>query len=341
MTTKAAFITGANGFIGSAVARKFSSKGWTTYGLIRHQRSALELMRNEIIPIVGLASDVAQWISRLPPIDVIITCDEDLSNYISHHQSRLAMIKQICKHSATLGNSVKPLVIFSSGCKDYGTTPMHGEVNLAPHTETSPLNPPEILRPRTEAAIDMLQGHGSDFDCVVTRPTTLFGLSGSFYSHFFVLASKAKTENDGVLELPANPNSVLHGTHVEDVAAAYFSLATAPREVVRGQSYNISGHRYETLEEIVPAIDKSHGIKVKYREYQESDAETFGLYVLALFRFPQWVGSEKIRTQLGWADTKPLFHKGYEVYRKAYEAAISQDSQQVERLLGKRAAGTL
>lgn len=340
MDTKTVFITGANGFIGSAVARTFSSKGWTTYGLIRHERSALELMRNEVIPIIGLASDVNQWASNLPPIDVIVTCDEDLSNYVPHHQSRLAMIKNICKHSAALGSSVKPLVIFSSGCKDYGTTPMHGEVGLAPHTETSPLNPPDILRPRTEAATDMLLAHGADFDCVVTRPTTLFGLSGSYYSHFFVLAARAKAEWNGVLELPANPNSILHGAHVDDVAAAYLSLAMAPRDVVRGQSYNISGHRYETLAEIVPHIEESHGIKVKYREHQDSDADTFGLYALALFTFPQWVGSEKIRTEVGWADTKPLFHQGYEVYRKAYEAAISQDPEQVERLISKSTPGT-
>ncbi|EXJ73266.1 uncharacterized protein A1O5_03026 [Cladophialophora psammophila CBS 110553] len=340
MPSKTVFITGANGYIGSAVARAFSRDGWTTYGLIRSTRSGRGLMREEVIPIVGTATDASAIISDLPPVDVIITCDEDISSYVPHHQNRLSMIKQICRHSVAHGN-VKPLVIFSSGCKDYGMTPMHGEEGLEPHTENSPLNPPDLLRPRTKAAMDMLTTHVKDFDCVVTRPTTLYGCSGSYYSYFFSLAERAKKENGGVLELPADPNVILHGTHVEDVAAAYLTLATAPRQLVAGQVYNISGHRYETLSEIVPAIEKSHGIQVRFRDFRPQDEETFGLYVLSLFTFPQWVGSEKLRKDTGWVDKMPLFHQGYEVYRGAYEAAMSEDPEQVERMFGRKARGTL
>lgn len=341
MPRNTVFVTGANGFIGSAVARTFSQRGWTTYGLIRSERSALDLMRDEVIPIVGTADEASTFIPDLPAIDVIITCDEDIANYVSHHQRRLAMIKLLCKHSRAQKADAKPLVIFSSGCKDYGTTAMHGAAGLAPHTEMSPLLPPALLRPRTEAAVEMLTQHVEDFDCVVTRPTTLFGRSGSYYSHFFTLGERAKDEFGGVLELPASPDAILHGTHIDDVAAAYFALANAPRRLVAGQSYNISGHRYETLSEIVPAIEKSHGITIKYRERRAHDEKIFGLYILALFAFPQWVGSDKLRSELGWSDAKPLFHEEYELYRKAYDAAKARDPLQVERVMGKKAAGTL
>lgn len=335
------FITGANGFIGSAVAKIYSQQGWTTYGLIRSKRSALSLMRDEVIPIVAAAAEASTFVPSLPPVDVIITCDEDLSNYAVFQQARLSMIKQICQQSKTQKPDFKPLVIFSSGCKDYGMTPMHGEEGLAPHTETSPLNPPDLLRPRTDAATDMLTNHTEDFDCVVTRPTTLYGRSGSHYSHFFILADRAKAETGGVLELPASPNAILHGTHVDDIAAAYLALATAPRARVAGKSYNMSSHRYETLAEIVPAIEKSHGITVKFRNPQPDDVSSFGLYALALFMFPQWVGSETFRADLGWSDVKPLFHEGYDLYRNAYEAAKAHDSEQVERVKSRKAAAAV
>jgi nucleoside-diphosphate-sugar epimerase len=341
MVSRTVLVTGANGFIGSAVANKFSHQGWTTYGLVRRDTSALELMRNEIVPIVGTATDASTFVPTLPPIDVIITCDEDIPNYVSHHEHRLAMIKEICKHSKYQGSTSKPLVIFTSGCKDYGMTSMHGDPNLAPHTETSPMNPPELLRPRTNAALDMLTNHADDFDCVVTRPTTLYGRSGSYYSYFFSLCERAKEESDGVLELPADANAILHGTHIDDVAAAYLAIATAPHERVAGQSYNISGHRYETLAEILPVMEKSHGIKVVLRDARPEDMETFGLYVMALSSFPQWVGSDKIRADLGWVDVKPLFHEGYDLYRKAYEAAKMDESEHVRRVMGKKARGTL
>ncbi|KEF55849.1 uncharacterized protein A1O9_07429 [Exophiala aquamarina CBS 119918] len=341
MSRKTAFITGANGFIGSTVAKAFSQRGWLTYGLMRSDRSAMDLRRDEVIPIIGTAGDVASFMSILPAIDVIITCDEDLSNYIAHHQARLSMTKQLCKHSMAQRGGAKPLVIFSSGCKDYGTTPLHGEADLEAHTETSPLNPPDLLRPRTEAALDMLINHTGDFDCVVTRPTTLYGRSGSHYTYFFSLAEQAKQEWGGVLDLPANPNSILHGTHVDDVAAAYLALATAPRHLVAGQTFNISAHQYETLAQIARAIEKSHGITVTYRARRPSDDETFGLYVTALFNFSQWVGSQKIREDLGWRDEKPLFSQGYEVFRAAWDAARVRDPEQVARVMGRKDPGRL
>lgn len=340
MTAKTVFVTGANGFIGSTVAREFSRNGWTTYGLMRSERSVLDLRRDEVIPIAGIATDASAFIPSLPPVDVIVTCDEDLSHYVAHHQTRLTLIQQLSKVSRAERGS-RPLVIFSSGCKDYGMGLMHGADGLGPRTEDSALNPPDLLKPRTEAAVDMLTNHTVEFDCVVTRPTTLYGRSGSNYSYFFALAEQAKKENHGVLELPANPDAILHGTHVDDIASAYLALATAPRNLVAGQLYNISGHRYETLDEIIPAIEQSHGIKVKLREFRSEDEETLGLYVLALFTFPQWVGSEKLRKHTGWVDKKPLFHVGYEVYRKAYEAAISTDPEQVERVMKRKAPGTL
>jgi hypothetical protein len=56
----------------------------------------------------------------------------------------------------------------------------HGDPGLAPHTERSPLNFPLILAERANGALDMMK-YTDGFDCVVTRPTTLYGRSGSYY----------------------------------------------------------------------------------------------------------------------------------------------------------------
>lgn len=82
MAAKTVFVTGANGFVGSTVAREFSRNGWATYGLMRSERSVLDLRRDEVIPIVGTAKDASAFVTNLPPIDVIVTCDEDLSDYV-------------------------------------------------------------------------------------------------------------------------------------------------------------------------------------------------------------------------------------------------------------------
>lgn len=323
-------VTGANGTIGYAVCRAFTQAGWTTYGLVRSERSVPDLVREEIIPIVGTAADPSSFLASLPPIGVIVSCSEDITNYEAHFNDVLSMILRISQATRTR-TGTKPLVIFSSGCKDYGTTLRHGDPGLAPHTEESPLNPPALLKRRTQCALSMFE-HTNEFDAVVTRPTTIYGRSGSWYSVFFMLAEQAKASGDNVLTLYSTPNAILHGTHVDDVGSAYVAIASAPRQVVAGQTYNISAHSYETLEEIAPAVEKSHGVKVVFADPGPDDEKNFG--VNSVFNFPQWVGSDKIRKQTGWRDRKPLFHEAYDVYRRAFEQARADQTEQYARNKG-------
>ncbi|KIW48325.1 uncharacterized protein PV06_00927 [Exophiala oligosperma] len=330
MPSKAVLVTGANGFIGYAVCRAFALAGWTTYGLMRSDRSIPELVKEEIIPIVGSAADPASFVADLPPIDVVICCSGDPSNFGAHFKEITSLIRSLSKIARSKGHG-KPLAIISSGCKDYGMTPRHGDPDLAPHTEESPLNFPPVLGERANGALDMMTKYTKDFDCVITRPTTLYGRSSSFYGLIFLLAEQAKSETDGVLAVTSDADAICHGTHVDDVAAAYLAIAEAPRDVVAGQAYNISSHRYETLGEIVEVVEKAHGIKVEYVDADGVDKDSYATN--ALFNFPQWVDSEKIRKHTGWRDKKPLFHEGYNVYRKAYEAAAQAKTEQHERVM--------
>lgn len=320
-------VTGANGIIGQAVCRAFAQAGWTTYGLLRSERSVPDLVREEVIPILGSAAGASSFVASLPPIGVIVSCSEDMSNYEAHFNDIVSMALQIGKSNRSQ-NGAKPLVIFTSGCKDYGTTLRHGDANLAPHTEDSPVNPHPLLAKRTECVASVF-GHTDAFDAVLTRPTTVFGRSGSWYAAFFALAEQAKAAGRAALTLYSTPNAIVHGAHVDDVAAAYLAIASAPRQVVAGQLYNISGHSYETLAEIAPVMARSHGIEILFHDPGPDDEKN--LSVNSVFNFPQWVDSSKIRSQTGWSDRKPLFHEAYDVYRKAYEQAEADNTDQYVR----------
>ncbi|EXJ88064.1 hypothetical protein A1O1_04992 [Capronia coronata CBS 617.96] len=339
MSPQTVLVTGANGFIGSAVCRAFSLAGWTTYGLTRSDKSAADLSREEVTPIIGSPADPSKFLSKLPAIDVIVSCSEDINNYEAHFKDVLSMIRQICaqrlktktqRQTGSEKPNQKPLVIFTSGCKDYGMTPRHGEPGLAPHTEDSPLRPPPVLVKRCESALQILTAYTAEFDCIVTRPTTLYGRTGSFYSLLFLAADQAKTASNGALQIPSTPDSILHGAHVDDVGAAYVAMATAPREVVAGQAYNISAHRYETLGEIMTVVEQVHGVKVSYVD--SHPGTDFQTVLKPVVDFPQWVGSDKLRRDTGWTDQKPLFHEGYQVYRNAYNVAAQENSEQYLRV---------
>lgn len=134
--------------------------------------------------------------------------------------------------------------------------------------------------------------HANIFDCVVTRPTTLFGRSGGTTPTFSVLADFAKANSlEGILRISSTPCSSLHSTHVDDAAAAYLAIATTRRDIVTGQIYNISNNRYETLGEIVAVVEKTHGIKVVYADPNETPEKS--PVINALCNFSQWVDSAK------------------------------------------------
>ena len=187
--------------------------------------------------------------------DVIVSVTEQNIDYASHFNNTIELLRVL----ATVANrhGVRPLVLFTSGCKDYGMTGLHGFEGLAPHTEESGLDPPPFLADRASHAVKVFD-HTDLFDAVLLRPTSVYGYSSSYYGQIFDLAAEAAEK--GVLEISADPKTIMHATHVDDCAEAYVAIAEADREVVKGQCYNISGGQYETLDEIANALVKEYNI---------------------------------------------------------------------------------
>ncbi|KAL1970833.1 hypothetical protein VTN77DRAFT_2667 [Rasamsonia byssochlamydoides] len=329
-------VTGANGYIGDAVAKAFNRAGWETYGLIRRAEDALDLARHEIHPIVGSPSSLA-WLEKdaHAVFDAVVSNTEDFSNYAGHFADVLAMLREIGRRS--LAQGVRPLVMFTSGCKDYGCTARHGDPYLAPHTEESPLNPPELLISRTEMTVRLLDGD-HPFDAVVLRPTTVYGYGSSYYGPLLAYAerqgrshSQGKSQDQshgsatGILHINSHPNTIMHGTHVDDCAEAYITLAAHPdRSAIKGQAFNISNSKYETVQDIAEAVGRSYGLAVEYHPPDDDDRkkEIKPGTVDAVVAYSQWVSSAKLRKLTGWTEKRPAFAEGLERYRLAYQAAV-------------------
>ncbi|TAQ88207.1 hypothetical protein B7494_g3450 [Chlorociboria aeruginascens] len=304
-------VTGANGYIGNAVARAFVRAGWTTYGLVRRESAILPLAADEIIALLGSPADTGFLTSlneRNVVFDVIVSTTEQIMDYIPHYNEIISLLRTISRTNNATG--LRPLVLFTSGCKDYGMMDkLADSEDLQPHTEESPLKPPSWAANRANYAAKIFEN--SDlFDSILLRPTNVYGLSSSFYSTFFKMGAEANIK--GVLELTEDPRTILHAMHVDDCAEAYVALAEHPeRSVVKGQSYNISGYRYETLDEIARALVKEYDIKggVKYLPVEETPSSSEKLMMKVLIGFSQWTGSDKLRRETGWTDKRPLFSK--------------------------------
>lgn len=311
---KAVLVTGANGYIGNAIAKAFNRAGWKTYGLIRRADDAKDLALNEIHPVIGTPGDLA-FLEQTDgtAFDIIISNTEDRRDMSGHLEQVKAMIAEVVTRSKAAG--LRPLVMFTSGCKDYGMMDKkHGDAGLAPHTESSPMNTPPSLLPREVLGSYLLEKNDDSYDAIVLRPTIVYGHSSSHYGPLFDLAAKS----EGVLKLIADPDAIMHSLHVDDCAEAYVMLAEYPdRAKVSQQAYNISNSKYETAQDIGEALAKSYGLKL---EFEAPVGEVDFSSVHGLANFWQWVGSDKIRADIGWKEKKSTFITGIEEYRLAYEA---------------------
>ncbi len=308
------FVTGANGYVGNAVAKAFRAAGWKVFGLIRRREDAVDLARHEIHPIVGSPTDLS-FLGEVEDVvfDVVVSNTEDRSDAAGHLEHVHRLLDAF--GSSSLRAGVKPLVMFTSGCKDYGKMrEKHGDAGLSPHTEHSPLDPPPSLEPRAQFGAALLGGNDAPYDATVLRPTIVYGNSSSLYGALFDLAAKS----DRILRMVGDPNAVMHSVHVDDCARAYVALAEHPdRSKVAGQAFNVANETYETAREIGEALARSYGLEP---EFAATGEDVSMLSVHGLANFWQWVGSDKLRSLTGWRERRPDFVKGLDEYRLAYEA---------------------
>ncbi|KAK1963426.1 NAD dependent epimerase/dehydratase [Colletotrichum sublineola] len=343
MAPKTVFVTGANGYIGNAVARAFVAAGWTTYGLVRSPAAATALAQEEVVPVIGAIDDRdahANIRKHLPPtLDAIISVTENVLDYIPHYQNSVQLLRTLGEASSAAG--LRPLVIFTSGCKDYGIGPHYHEApGLAPHTEESPINTIPLLANRAMYSRRIFD-HSGVFAPVLVRPTNVYGRSSSFYKAFFDVATKTAAEGK-LLLLPTSPDTIVHALHVDDCAEAYVAIAAHPdRFEVEGQVFNISAQRYETVDEVARALAVEYGIKDGLHYVEPSSLkEGEDPWPPGIINFPQWTDSTKLTRLTGWKHHRPLFSESIHVYRLAYEASKAAGHDNIRRIDGYLQAWT-
>ncbi|KAI1452012.1 NAD(P)-binding protein [Annulohypoxylon moriforme] len=330
---KTVFVTGANGYIGSAVCRAFIRAGWRTYGLIRRPEAASTLIAEEVIPILGSISKDATFLDDLykhtKTVDAVVSCTEQIP-FGEHFEALVSLLRKLA--STSNQNGVRPFVITTSGCKDYGVTDIHGSSGLAPHTEDSPLQPVGIIHERAFNSLDIFT-HADLFDAVLVRPTPVFGYGSSYYGLAFEVAAAAARTEKRALQLPFDFNTILHGCHIDDCAEAYLALAEhADRAAVVGQCFNISAHKYDTLSDIAKALEVEYGLTGGVTEISPVGADALVPSLNLVLGYSQFVDSTKIRRLTGWADRRMLLSENLHVYHMAYEEAAKQGHEGVLRV---------
>jgi nucleoside-diphosphate-sugar epimerase len=274
------FLTGASGYIGTAVLDAFARAGHHVTGLVRNSVKAAEVTALGGTPLVGDLRDAASYRRAAEGHDTFIHTGFDGSHPVE--TDRLAIDTLIAAaHAANPGR--RAVLIYTSGIWVLGPRP-------EPAAEDAPVNPAAIVafRPAHEQAV--LSAAGDGLRTMVVRPGIVYGGSRGIVGDLFHHAA------NGLIRIIGAGDNRWPTVYDRDLAELYLLLAE--RDEASGVFHANDGSD-ERVNEIVEAI-VAHTVPapdVRRVSLEEAHAK-LGPYALAL-ALDQVVSSPRARA-LGW-----------------------------------------
>jgi len=278
------FVTGATGYIGSAVCAACKKRGHDIVGLARSAAAADTLRASGVHPVLGSLSDHNVLREMTHDADAVIHCafQPSLEGAKLEEAALDAMLGAVdTEHEA---------FIYTSGVWVYGDT--RGRIV----DETSPLNPIPLVawRPHHEKKVQDAQKHR--LRTIIIRPGVVYGGRGGLVA---MMVHQAKEKQ---LAIVGNGENHWPVVRVDALAELY---ALAVDEAPADSIYNgVSG---ETVKygELVRAADRAAGGDGNVRTIPVEQArQTIGPFADALV-LDQRVSGEKAVRELSWSPKRP------------------------------------
>lgn len=276
------FVTGASGYIGSAVTEKLIGAGHRVAGLARSDAAAQKLEKAGASVVRGDLRDVSVIESAARRSEGVIHLGMEF-NANAPALDRGAMDAIL----AGLGGSGKPL-LYTSGIWVMGDTAGHVA------DESTPVNPTPLVAWRP--VHENLVLHAAGVRGIVIRPAMVYGRGGGFAASFAEAAKK------GVVQFVGTGENRWPFVHVDDLADLYLRALGAPA----GSLYFASAGPSVPVREV--AESAAHGARVEAMPIEEA-RRTMGPLADAL-ALDQLISARKAEQELGWVPrAKPVLEE--------------------------------
>jgi nucleoside-diphosphate-sugar epimerase len=240
-------VTGATGFLGSALVTELVKRGQDVRVLVRDERKAREQFGEAVTVVRGEITDAAQVRQAVEGVSVIYHFVGRLYHpsvpaelYYETHVEGTRIILEACKGQSQLTRFVH--------CS---TTGVHGETGKTPAAEDAPFaptNPYEASKLKGELLA--MQAHKEQgLPVSVVRPGLIYGPGDLHLLGFFASIKK------GLFRVIDGGNAMLHPIYIDDMNDAFMLAAEKPEAI--GRCYNIAGPRAVTIRELATAIAHS------------------------------------------------------------------------------------
>lgn len=279
------FVTGATGYLGSAIANRLVKAGLRVHGLARSTARAESLRSVGVTPTLGTLEQPESFVADLKNCDAVVHVARVSSEQVGLDQKVLEAIR-----IGALDGRVRH-VLYTSGAF------VHGPAGDAPQDETAELTPaPSVLwRPaHEEVALDLVE---HDVHVSVLRPGLVYGGHGGYFGGWFREGSQRKT-----ITYPGEGEQHWNLVHRDDAADAY---RLALEHARGGQKFLLVDGSRHTVRELAQAAAGATGA-LTCSLPQEQVLEQLGDRGAALL-MDQWLSAAKARRELGWVPRHSSF----------------------------------
>jgi nucleoside-diphosphate-sugar epimerase len=284
------FLTGATGYIGSAVLDALVRAGHDVTALVRNSEKARGVARRGGHPVVGDLSDPDSYRASADGQDGYVHAAFDARSGQGPTIDRLVLdtLLAAARRPRTAGAAPAPprFVIYTSGVWVLGRSP-------EPAAEDAPLNPVDHVswRPLHEQIV--IEANNDRLRTVVVRPGVVYGGGHGLVADLFKSASK------GLVRVVGDGNNHWPLVYERDLADLYARLAA--RSDAAGV-FHANDEGDERVNDIVDAIKPYLPLKPDVRHVPLDEARVkMGPYADAL-ALDQVVRSPRARA-LGWTPT--------------------------------------
>jgi nucleoside-diphosphate-sugar epimerase len=276
------FLTGATGYIGSAVADRLRSTGHQITGLARSDAAAKRLQAASITPVRGNFSDPASVGTAARAADGVISMATTYDPAVDGPAIEAIL--------AALAGSNKPFV-YTSGIWSHGDT--GGKVV----DESSPPHPAELVAWRQAVEDRVREGAKRGIRTVVIRPAIVYGRGGGIPSGFTESARK-----EGAARYVGTGNNRWPFVHVDDLADLY--LLALERAPAGSLLLGVAGPS-RPVRDVAAAASRGAGAGGRTIAWPLEEArQKLGAYADALV-LDQQASGRRARELLGWRPHRP------------------------------------
>jgi nucleoside-diphosphate-sugar epimerase len=280
------FLTGATGYVGSAVLETFIRSGHQVTALVRDPEKAETIARRGVHPVIGDLGKPASYAEAAERSDVVVhTALDGSARAQAIDRQAVDTFLAVATNRAASGSAAT--FVYTSGVWVLGDT-------TAPAAEDAPLKPTPLVAWRPEHERLVLEaGRRSTSRTVVVRPGIVYGGTRG------IIADLLKDSANGLVRVVGDGKNHWPCVYARDLADLYLRVATNPE--AHGV-FHANDEADESVGDIVDSIARHARMRPDVRHVPLKEARAkMGPYADAL-ALDQRVRSPRARA-LGWSPT--------------------------------------